>query len=299
MAEKALTVVICTHNRASDLRECLAALAPQMSARMDYLVVDSGSAPDQQEEIRRIVAEHPSFRLVRVDEPGLSRARNVGLGESRTEWMALLDDDAVPAPDWTHVALELLDKLDERYAVVGGAVHPLVPPDAHRPHWGRRWLQLISAVEAPGEYDQTDHPQIVGANMWFRVAPLRALGGFPANLGRIGTKLLSGEDKLVVQTLTKQGRRIWYSDRLQVGHKIHRDRLSRRWACSRAFWDGISDRRIQRMSGERVTFPQTLSIAVKALALAPLYFAPSPEEEYFLRFWYNIGWVRESWFEAH
>lgn len=288
-----LSVVICTHNRAQDLQECLAALSTQLSTECEYLVVDSGSSPEQAALIRQNVAEHPSFKFIRMDQPGLSAARNAALDVAQGQWLALLDDDAVPAPDWTEVALQLVNSISDDYAIVGGQVRPITPSDV-QPRLGRRWMQLISAVETPGEGDCTDKPLIVGANMWFRCEPLRSVNGFPSNLGRIGKSLLSGEDKLVVNQLVAQGWRIWYSARLSVGHKIHRERLARPWAIKRAYWDGISDRRIQRMLGEHISLATVLVMALKTVGLTTLYLVQSPEHEYFLRFWFNLGWLRES-----
>ena len=42
-----LSIVICSHNRANDVLECVDALLPQLAtARVDLLVVDSMSDPD-------------------------------------------------------------------------------------------------------------------------------------------------------------------------------------------------------------------------------------------------------------
>lgn len=293
VSEIKISAAICTHNRAADLAACLAALAPQLDPAIEFVVVDSGSTLEQAAQIVNIVNATPGFRLIRLNQPGLSRARNVALAEAKGEWLALIDDDAVPAADWTQAALDLYDRLPGNVAILGGRVTPLMPPASARP-LGPRWMQLISAVEYDGEGDRTDNPHVVGANMWFRCAPLREVGGFPENLGRTGKSLLSGEDKLVVNQLTALGFRIWYSDKLRVGHKIHAERLSRRWANRRAYWDGISDRRIVRMLGQHQSFGQSVGVALKTLPLALLYAIPSPKHEFFLRFWYNLGWLHET-----
>ena len=293
MSKVKISVAICTHNRAEDLAACVAALKPQMAPECEYIIVDSGSAPDQRQAIARTIADAPGFRLIRLDEPGLSLARNVALAEAKGEWLALIDDDAVPAPNWTETALALFARAPAKCAILGGAVHPLVPAGAERP-LGPRWRQLLATVETEGEFAQTDAPLVVGANMWFRCAPTRQAGGFPANLGRIGKSLLSGEDKLVVNRLIAQGWRIYYSDKLEVGHKIHRERLTRKWASTRAYWDGVSDRRIHRALNQPQGIARILRIGLNTIGLAVLYPLPSPRQEFFLRFWYNVGWLREQ-----
>src|SRR5919202_4009556 len=42
----------------------------------------------------------PPVRVVRTGGGGPARARNLGWRTARTEWIAFLDDDVVPDPDW-------------------------------------------------------------------------------------------------------------------------------------------------------------------------------------------------------
>lgn len=297
MSQIKISAAICTHNRSQDLAECLAALAPQIRDGLEMMVIDSASKPEEAAKIADIVALYPFIRFQRLERPGLAIARNAALSMAQGEWLALLDDDAVPAADWVAVALDLADRLGPEYSIVGGAVRPLLPAGAERP-LGRRWRQLLSTIQLDGEFDQTDRPAVVGANMWFKVEALKSVGAFPESLGRIGNSLLSGEEKLPTHKLVEQGRRIWYSDRLKVGHKIHGDRLTRKWATRRAYWDGISDKRVERMLGKPDSAKQTASVALKMLALGALYPAPGADQEFFLRFWYNLGWLRERFHRA-
>ncbi len=48
------------------------------------------------------------MRSERIAEPGISLARNLGLRVATSEWVAFLDDDALPAPDWADQLLPLL-----------------------------------------------------------------------------------------------------------------------------------------------------------------------------------------------
>jgi glycosyltransferase involved in cell wall biosynthesis len=293
-----ITIALCTHNRADMFAECLAALLPQLGSAFELIVVDSASAPEQAALVAEAVAAYPGIAFLRLDEPGLSRARNAILGQAKGAWFATLDDDAVPAPDWAKAALEITTNAPEPFVIVGGAVHPIIPKGAERP-LGPRWQQLLSTIELEGEYDQTPAPRVVAANLFFRTQALRYVGGFPEALGRVGGSLISGEDKFPVQQLLRRGGRIWYSDRIKVGHHIHRERLTRRWAARRAYWDGRSDLRIERLLGVKHSMSATAAVAVKFLALAPLYFVPDASQEYFLRFWYNIGWLQETLFSPH
>lgn len=294
-----LTIAICVHNRPTHLARCLDALMPQMKPGLEVLVCDSASSSDNGAVAAEVVARYPSIGFRRIERPGLALARNSLLAQARGEWFALLDDDTTPGQDWVAIALDLTTRLQSDVAVVGGAVHPIMPEHppikaVDRAQMGLRWMQLCSIVSFEGDFDQTDRPRVVGANMWFRTDQLRSIGGFPENLGRKGASLLSGEEKLLAHTLIEQGWRVWYCSRMYVGHELHGERLTKRWATARSYWDGITDRRVARMLRSRLSRGHSLKVAIKLMLLAPLYFVPSSRHEFFLRFWYGLGWVCES-----
>src|SRR5690348_2649774 len=106
----AITVCICTHDRPAYLRRCLEGLQQQTIAaeRFDILVVDSASTGDVPTQVASMVANVANARLVRVDEPGVSTARNAGAAATHDSYIAYIDDDAVPAPDWVELILAAL-----------------------------------------------------------------------------------------------------------------------------------------------------------------------------------------------
>ncbi|MDX2276370.1 MAG: glycosyltransferase family 2 protein [Hyphomonadaceae bacterium] len=287
-----ISIAMCTHNRADLYEQCMQALMPQLGPEFEIFVVDSASEPSAAARIAEVAAKYQNVTFIRLDQPGLSLARNAALKRATGEWLATIDDDAAPAPNWAETALALTSKMTDDYAIIGGAVRPIYPPGTS-PKLGPRWRQLISAVEMDEEYDQTDRPLIVAANLCFRRSALNEIGGFPENLGRVGKSLLSGEDKLCVNRLLGLGKRIWYSGKLSVGHHIQPERLERKWPRKRAYWDGRSDRRIEHMLGEKPSAARAASIFVKLIALSPLYFFAG-EGEFDLRFWYNLGWLQEN-----
>lgn len=288
-----ITVAICTHNRAEMFDECVKTLMPQLDDTFEVIIVDSASSPEHAARAAATVAPYPNVQFERLEKPGVSFARNTILSRAKGEWFATLDDDAVPAPDWAKVLTELTSTVGPEFGLIGGAVHPLIPAGAERP-LGPRWQQLISAIETKGEYDQTDKPKVVAANLCFRREGLIGVGGFPEALGRVAGSLVSGEDKFPVEQMLRYGWRLWYSERLSVGHHIHRERLFRKWATRRAYWDGRCDRRIRRLMGFPTNAFQVGAIALKCALVALLYFVPDVDQEYFLRFWYNLGWLQEA-----
>lgn len=102
-----------------------------------------------------------------------------------------------------------------------------------------------------GDGSLPPHVEPYGANMAFRAAALRAVGGFPAALGRVGTRLLSGEEAWVVRALTHAGGAVLYEPALVVRHSIQAGRLTPRWLLSRQHWSGVSEAVMARAFGER------------------------------------------------
>jgi glycosyltransferase involved in cell wall biosynthesis len=99
--DRLVTVCVCTHNRPGYVRDCLDGLSRQSTGTdaFDLIVVDSGSTDDAPASLRAIVAKHPGARLIRLDQPGVSLARNAGARAARTPYVAYIDDDAIPAAD--------------------------------------------------------------------------------------------------------------------------------------------------------------------------------------------------------
>jgi glycosyltransferase involved in cell wall biosynthesis len=73
-----ITACICTRDRPQYLRDCLNGLSQQTvgTERFDILVVDSASCGQTPALIARLVAGIANARLLRMERPGVSFARN-------------------------------------------------------------------------------------------------------------------------------------------------------------------------------------------------------------------------------
>ncbi|TIN13833.1 MAG: glycosyltransferase family 2 protein, partial [Mesorhizobium sp.] len=86
-----LTVAICTHNRSKDLTGCLNALVQQELAGVKILVVDSASSEEERGRIIIATRNLPSVEVIRLDQPGISIARNAAAAAAATEWLGYVD----------------------------------------------------------------------------------------------------------------------------------------------------------------------------------------------------------------
>jgi glycosyltransferase involved in cell wall biosynthesis len=94
-----ITVVVPTRDRPAALDACLAALDQQTAIdRLEIVVVDDGSSAA--DVVERVVAAHPSARLVRHPAEGPATARNAGARAARGTIICFTDDDCVPEREW-------------------------------------------------------------------------------------------------------------------------------------------------------------------------------------------------------
>lgn len=94
-----ITVVIPAYNVAPFIGEALASVQAQTLTDFEAVIIDDGSTDDTPARIAPFLTD-PRFRCIRTDNRGLSAARNRGLHESTTQFVALLDGDDRYRPDY-------------------------------------------------------------------------------------------------------------------------------------------------------------------------------------------------------
>jgi GT2 family glycosyltransferase len=228
-----VTVVVATRDRPQRLDRCLEALAEVTYAPFEVLVVDN--APSTRETlavVRQRSGVDARIRYVRELRPGLSCARNRGLGEARGELVAFTDDDVVVDPGWLDGVVRGFAR-SPSVACVTGLVPSARLDNAEQRYFDRRVSWAVSCT--PRRYDP--HPDLqasplypyaagqfgTGANFAFRTAVLRALGGFDEALGA-GAPAGGGEDLDVFVRTILAGHVIAYEPAAIVWHE-HRDEL--------------------------------------------------------------------------
>jgi glycosyltransferase involved in cell wall biosynthesis len=241
-----ITVCICTHNRPRYVRDCLDGLRRQTvgTGAFHLVLVDSGSTGSAAADLVRMVAEFPGARLIRLEQPGVSAARNAGAWAARTSYIAYLDDDAIPAPDWVERILQAIKAAPRPPGVIGGRILPKW--EAPLPRWwlpGLRGVLSIIEHEGAGEYRTNELPEGMepyAANMVVHVLSLLAVGGFQCSIGRYGDALLSDEEVQLAWKLQDAGHSACYDSRIVVWHQIQAGRLTPEWLLRRLYSQGVS-----------------------------------------------------------
>nr|WP_294518086.1 glycosyltransferase [uncultured Rhodopila sp.] len=271
-----LTVCICTRDRPQYVRDCLNGLRRQTVPRDRFtiLLVDSASAAPAAADLAGLATQH-NARLVRLNQPGISLARNAGAWAARTPFIAYIDDDAIPAPDWVEAILDSIAQPGRRPALIGGRILPKW--EAPLPAWWPRSLRGVLSIiehEGNGEYRTTAVPENLepyAANMVVHVLSLLAAGGFGTAIGRYGDALLSDEEVQLAWTLQDAGYSVRYDSRIVVHHQIQARRLDPAWLLSRLYWQGASTVLTRRL----LRRPDTVWKELPRRMLVAALFAPA------------------------
>jgi glycosyltransferase involved in cell wall biosynthesis len=95
-----LAVMMAAYNADTYIEAALrSVLGQQGIGNLDVIVVDDGSTDDTAAVVARMSRDHPQIRMIRTENQGVTRARNVGLRALRdgTDLVSFLDsDDLVP-----------------------------------------------------------------------------------------------------------------------------------------------------------------------------------------------------------
>jgi glycosyltransferase involved in cell wall biosynthesis len=211
----AVSIIICTRNRAAALRETLAALGrtarpPDLAAEL--LVVDNASTDGTRELVR------PPALYLHEPQPGVARARNTGLAAARGDVLLFLDDDTRPPAEWLEPMCRPI--LAGRADAVAGGV-------ALAPHLRRPWMRPLHLtwLAATDYIDPAAPQEMVSANMALGRRVLARVPGFDPALGP--GALGQGEDALFSWQLLRAGFRIAGALETRVEHHFEPARLSR------------------------------------------------------------------------
>jgi GT2 family glycosyltransferase len=250
-----VSVVIPTVDRPEALRACLDAVLAQSLPSFDVIVVDNAPGESGAEAVVAAVAG--GSRPVRYEEEprrGASRARNRGLAKASGEIVAFIDGDARPDAIWLAALVAAISTPIDAGSRVGAlptCVTGAILPDDLRTEpqqWLEEWGGFAKGFERH-VFDRHEHttgsplyPFAAGtfgsgANMAFRTAALRALGGFDVALGP-GTPARGGEDLAVFVDVITSGGTIVYEPAAIVWHE-HHDTERRFRATIRAYGTGL------------------------------------------------------------
>lgn len=231
-----ISVVVCTHNRANLLEQCLNTIVQQtlIPDIFEVLIIDNNSSDNTKEVARKFTDKHCNFMYFIEPQLGLSHARNKGLREAQGEYIAYTDDDCKVPEQWLSIAKEVIEQV--KPAAFGGpslAFYMTPKPRWFLDRFGSHVLYGQEAKPLEKEY-------IHGMNIFFRKSLFQKLDGFNPALGMSGNKVAYGEETEIIIKIrsTMPGEIIYYHPDLYVHHLVPAKKMSLIWITRERFNKG-------------------------------------------------------------
>lgn len=263
-----LAVIICTYNRADNLRLALQSVLRQECHGFTYeiVVVDDASTDHTRETVLELAASTPvPVRHVRQEgQCGIAHARNRGVAEAKGDYVVFFDDDQLADPRWLHELLAVARAHDA--AIVGGPRKLDLSADMLA-GLGPVCRSILgeSLYDAPPVILHGKELPTTG-NLFIARRVFDAIGDFNAAISRA-----SGEDTDFILRARAHGFDIWTAPKAMVAHMIPAYRVTPpyfQWVSLR--WGVIFARQ------NRINFglAKTAAYAVARMGQAKLIHAP-------------------------
>lgn len=234
------SIVICTYNRVSYLRETIDSLLAVLKSHNNYeLIIIDNNSTDETSTIIKLYNGVPEIRYFLEQNQGLSYARNRGIVEAKGELLIFLDDDIEIEENYFTIIERLF--VNSKINIVGGKV---LPYKINVPDWLPLKYYYLASIFDPGDKERSVK-KIMGANYAMRKTIAQKIGWYDTNLGRKGSSLMGGEEVDYLNRAQIMGIEVLYSPLLIVFHKIN-DKLTKGYILSYSYQLGISEILIDR-----------------------------------------------------
>lgn len=190
-----LCVVIPTYNRPALLARLLESLAGQNVSpdQFDVLVVSDGSTDHTHAFLETFCQSHPNFHWFVQKNQGPAAARNFGLEQATSDYVAFTDDDCIADANWVR---EILERFHDQPDILGMEGKTVTNHEQRTP--------FTHYVEGNGEC-------YASCNVAYRRQALIELGGFD-------TRFYYGNEDVDLAWRMMQRGRVVFNERMVIVH---------------------------------------------------------------------------------
>lgn len=269
-----ITVVMCTRNRAEQLRRVLetaAAMHVPEGLVWEMLLVDNGSTDQTAAVVDEFVDRLPIRRVVEPT-PGLSNARNCGVAEARGTYICWTDDDVVIDARWLAGYAAAFVRHPEA-GFFGGPIEPVL--EGEPPQWFRENYGLLSHMLAERNLGSDvfrlgsrDDTMPFGANYAVRTE-LQRRHLYDPNLGVAPHQRRLGEESKSILAIAADGAIGFWVPEARVRHMIPTSRQTEEYVRVYQKSAGESWAYLEQVGADNFLGPSTKGKA--RLLNVPLY----------------------------
>lgn len=230
-----VTIIICTHNRASLLEECLNCFGHQDRQDFELLIVDNISSDNTASIAQKFVEgkDWADYSLCSV--LGLSHARNHGAHQARSAWIGYVDDDALVESDFISNVLKEIE-LGE-FDAFGGVYHPWYKYG--RPCWfSDTYGGNVQMYPEGGRRALHEHEYFSGGIAFYRRQLLIEGDSFPGEFGMKGNVIGYGEENVVQEKIRSLGGVLGISPSISMMHLVAPYKLHLSWHLKSQYESG-------------------------------------------------------------
>jgi len=220
-----ISIIIPTIGRVFELKRCLGAITSGRGFDVDnveVIVIDDANCLDIKE-----ICIKDKFRYIgHLSPTGQSVSKNEGVQYANGEYVAFIDDDCVPEPNWLSGLVKIIKK-EKNMAVVGGKINNLGKIGLYNPAkiifypWFKKEfsktgnIYLFGLTSTNFDSDISQQVSWVSAgNMMVRKDVFLSVGGFSTKL--IGH--MKFEESVFCSKVTRKGFKVFYCSEAVCNH---------------------------------------------------------------------------------
>ena len=207
------SVLICTRDRPELLAQTLGALAGQTKDGFPITIVDQSSGSNPLLSAR--AEADPGFTVIQDPGRGLSRARNIGWRSISSPWLAILDDDCIPEPDWGEQIDRAIAAHPEASMLSGHVGTGPLPSDDYLP----ATPSLVEREETLRGRWTMPWKIGLGVCLIVRRDAVAAIGGWDERLGTGATDFPASDDMDFNYRFLRSGRVAYVTPAIRATHR--------------------------------------------------------------------------------